>query len=127
MIYGVGVDMVRISRVEAALARHGERFAERILTDTELRNFRRARRGADALAKYFAAKEAFVKALGTGFRMGIGWRQIEVRSDRLGRPYLVLSGRALELVDEFGAGESHLSLSDEDEYALAFVTLLKRA
>lgn len=126
MIHGVGVDMVRIRRIEAALARFGERFARRILAEAELERYRRRPRRPEFLAKSFAAKEAFVKALGTGLRGGLSWREIEVRNDARGRPYLVLHGRAREMLEEHGAGESHLSLCDEDEYAVAFVTLLRR-
>jgi len=118
--------MVHVPRIHSALGRFGDRFAQRILTSAELRRYAGARRPADFLAKHFAAKEAFVKALGTGFRLGVSWRDMELRSDRLGRPYLVCDGRVGELLDEFGAGESHLSLCDEADCALAFVTLLKR-
>jgi len=125
LIFGVGVDLVRISRIEAALERFGERFPRRILADAEYWRYRESPRQADFLARHFAAKEAFVKALGTGLRLGIGWRQIEVCRDHRGRPYLVCRGRARELMHELGAGESHLSLCDEAEYALAHVTLLR--
>jgi holo-[acyl-carrier protein] synthase len=117
--------MVRISRVEAALTRFGDRFARRILTPTEFARFRRSRRQADLLAKHFAAKEALVKALGTGFRDGVSWRHIEVKHDPLGKPYLECSGRVLEKLEESGVAAAQVSLCDEDEYALAFVTLEK--
>ena len=126
MIYGIGVDLVRISRMAAALSRFGERFAERILSDSELQRFLQARRRADFLAKHFAAKEALAKALGTGFRDGLGWRQIEVHNDPLGKPYLVCTGRAKQMLDTQDIGASYLSLSDEGLYALACVVLLKR-
>ena len=123
MIFGVGVDLVRISRIEAAIGRHGQRFAERILCDGELEGFADSRRKAAFLAKHFAAKEALLKALGTGLRMGIQWSHMEVRNDELGKPFLVCRGRVQELFDERGITASHLSISDEDEYAAAFVTL----
>ena len=125
MIYGIGVDIVRIARIEAALERFGNRFAHRVLSDNELLQFAESTRPANLVAKHFAAKEAFVKALGTGIRDGLNWREIEVRHDPLGRPYLHISGRASEMQTERAVGDSHLSLSDENEYALAFVTLLK--
>lgn len=124
MIYGIGIDLVRISRIEAALERHGRRFAERILSRRELEEFSGNPRQAAFLAKHFAAKEALLKALGTGLRMGIEWRHMEVCNDTLGKPFLVCSGRVQELFDERGIGASFLSLSDEDEYAAAFVTLV---
>lgn len=126
MIHGVGIDLVRTARIEAVLARFGERFARRILTEAEYRRFAHTRRPADFLAKHFAAKEAFVKALGTGFRQGVSWREIEVHNDPLGKPYLEFAGRVRELMESYRAGECHLSLCDEGEYAAASVTLLKR-
>jgi len=126
MIYGIGVDLVRISRIEAALERHGSRFAERILSDHELEAYGATRRKANFTAKHFAAKEALLKALGTGLRMGIHWGHMEVRNDTLGKPYLVCRERVQDLFDERGISASFLSLSDEDEYAAAFVTLVCR-
>ena len=123
MVHGIGVDLVRISRIEAALERFGERFARRILTQAELREYARRPRRADFLAKHFAAKEALVKALGTGIRMGIQWHDAEVRRDALGKPYFVCSGRVSELFSEQSVGASHLSISDEDGFAMAFVVL----
>ena len=124
MIYGIGVDMVRVSRIQAGLDRFGERFARRILTANELVEFLRSRNQPYFLAKCFAAKEATSKAFGTGFRGGLSLRQIGVKHDNLGRPYLEYSGRALEMLKEFGIAESHLSLSDERDLALAFVTMV---
>lgn len=125
-IHGVGTDIVRIERMEASLARHGERFARRILADAEMEAFHAARSPARLLAKRFAAKEAAVKALGTGFRDGIGLRDIAVDHEPGGRPFLRFSGGAEALCRTLGIHESHLSLSDESEYAIAFVTLVGR-
>jgi holo-[acyl-carrier protein] synthase len=124
-VHGIGVDMVRISRVEASLLRFGVRFAERILSAAELSSFHQTSRKAALLSKHFAAKEALVKALGTGFTHGVSWRHIEVHRDPLGKPYLVCRERALELLRARAVAELHLSLCDEDAYALAFVVLLK--
>lgn len=124
MIYGIGIDLVRISRIEAALERHGDRFAERILSGHEMKGYAASRHRANFAAKHFAAKEALLKALGTGLRMGIQWRHMEVRNDTLGKPYLVCSERVQELLDERGITAIFLSVSDEDEYAAAFVTLV---
>lgn len=126
MIFGIGVDVVRISRMETALGRHGRRFAERILSDYELEGFAGSRRQAAFLAKHFAAKEALLKALGTGLRMGIQWSDMEVHNDTLGKPFLICGGRVQALFDERGVGASFLSIADEDEYAVAFVTLVRR-
>ena len=124
MIYGIGIDLVRISRIDAAIGRHGRRFAERILSEHELAEYAASRNRANFIAKHFAAKEALLKALGTGLRGGIQWRHMEVRNDALGKPYLVCSERVQELFDERGITASFLSISDEDEYAAAFVTLV---
>ncbi|MDR5868211.1 holo-ACP synthase [Halomonas koreensis] len=123
MILGIGTDIARVARFEAAQARHGERFAERLLGADELARYRDRGRPAAYLAKRFAAKEAFVKALGTGLRRGMRWPEIQVDNDALGRPTLSLSGRALELAQAEGVRSLHLSLSDEAAFAVAFVVL----
>lgn len=125
-IYGVGTDIVRIARIESGLARHGERFARRILAPSEMAAYHAARSPARLLAKRFAAKEAAAKALGTGFRQGVGLRTIAVDHEPGGRPYLLFSGGADRLCRSLAIAESHLSLSDEQEYAIAFVTLVRR-
>lgn len=125
MIYGIGTDIVAVARIQTALDRHGERFARRVLAEGELAGFFQAASPAHYLAKRFAAKEATVKAIGWGFRDGLGLRQIAVAHDGRGRPGLVYSGRAAQLVEQLGIRASHLSLSDERDYALAFVTLLR--
>ena len=126
VIYGIGVDLVRISRIDAAIGRHGRRFAERILSDHELVLYTAHRHKAGFTAKRFAAKEALLKALGTGLRMGVRWHDMEVRQDTLGKPYFACSGRVQELFHERAIVDSLLSISDEDEYAVAFVTLVCR-
>lgn len=126
MIYGIGVDLVRVPRIAMALSRFGERFAQRILSDAELQAYTQTRRRADFLAKHFAAKEAWVKALGTGFRGGLGWHEIEILNDSWGKPYIVCTGRAQEMLLERGVGSCYLSLSDEEPFAVAFVVLLLR-
>lgn len=126
MIFGIGIDLVRISRIEAAIERHGHRFAERILGTGELEAYAGSRYKSAFLAKHFAAKEAALKALGTGLRKGIQWGDMEVRRDPLGKPFLVCGGRVRELFDEHGITESFLSITDEGEYAAAFVTLVIR-
>lgn len=125
MIHGIGVDLVRISRMQSGLERFGERYARRILTTKEYTEFLQAPHRANFLAKRFAAKEAAVKAFGTGFRDGLALRHIGVSHDRLGRPFLEYSERASEMLSELGIGGSHLSISDEDDHALAFVTLIR--
>jgi holo-[acyl-carrier protein] synthase len=125
MIFGIGTDIVRISRIQQGLDRYGERFARRILAGEELTDFQRTLHPARFLARRFAAKEAVVKAYGTGFTRGMTFHDIVVSHDAAGKPLLLLSGRALELQYEMGIGEKFISISDELEYAVAFVTLLK--
>jgi len=125
MIFGIGTDIVRISRIQKSLDRYGERFSRRILAGQELDDFERTLHPARFLARRFAAKEAVVKAYGTGFTRGITFQDIVVSHDAAGKPLLLLSGRALELQQEMGIGEKFISISDEQEYAVAFVTLLK--
>ncbi|QFU02162.1 Holo-[acyl-carrier-protein] synthase [Halomonas sp. THAF5a] len=123
MIIGIGTDIARVARFERAMARHGERFAERLLGELERERLRDHALPAAFLAKRFAAKEAFVKALGTGLRRGMRWTEIQVVNDALGRPSLVLSGKAQALAEAAGVRALHLSLSDEEALATAFVVL----
>lgn len=124
MIVGIGTDLVRVARLEEGLARFGESLARRILAEAEWEEFLRERRPAHFLAKRFAAKEAVSKALGTGFRGGMKLSDIEVIHDRVGRPGLRYSGVTALRIGERGVSASHLSLSDEQAYAVAFVVLV---
>ncbi len=125
MIYGIGTDIVRIARMQQSLDKHGERFARRILTEHELIGYQQTTRPAHYLAKRFAAKEATAKAMGTGFRNGLSLKHINVVHDEQGKPLLEFNGLAAEFMTEQGINESHISLADEQEYAVAFVTLVK--
>lgn len=125
MIFGIGADIVRVSRMDEALLRHGERFARKILAEEEWQGYLANARPAFYLAKRFAAKEAMVKALGTGFRHGFGLRHIAVYHDRLGKPGLRFAPDIQQRLSEMGAGEVLLTLSDEEDLALAFVVLLR--
>lgn len=123
MIYGVGTDIVEISRIESGMERFGEKYAQRILADSELLEMSKVVNPAQFLAKRFAAKEAVVKAMGIGFTDGIAMTQIVVGHNDKGKPLIEFSGRADEVRKSLGIGESHLSISDERHYAIAFVTL----
>ena len=129
MIYGIGTDILQISRVQTALARHGERFAEKILGPEELAKYRirKARveaRGLRFLATRFAAKEAFSKALGLGMRMPMSWRAMQVLNDASGKPVPVTSGTLSAYMAEHGLS-AQVTLSDEADYAVAFVIVEK--
>lgn len=123
MIIGIGTDIAQVARFDSAVVRHGDRFAERLLGEMERERLADHTQPGAYLAKRFAAKEAFVKALGVGLRRGMRWTEIQVVNDALGRPSLVLSGKARELANAAGVKAIHLSLSDEAELALAMVVL----
>ena len=125
MIYGIGTDIVQISRIEQALARNGDRFAEKILGPEELVKFyaRRARndvRGMRFLATRFSAKEAFSKAVGLGLRMPMTWRSAQMLNAPSGKPVIVCSG-ALDQFMRDNRLSAQVTISDEAEYGVAFV------
>jgi holo-[acyl-carrier protein] synthase len=121
LIVGVGIDLVRIARVRQAIERWQERFLERVFTPGEIAYARGRRDPAEHLAARFAAKEAALKALGTGLAMGVRWRELEVQRVRGQRPRLALSGRTAELGAARGVQTLHLSITHDGEYAMAQV------
>jgi len=126
MIFGIGTDIVQISRMKNSIEKHGLRFAKRILSDNEFSHFKdktTLSMQAAFLAKRFAAKEAAVKALGTGFRDGISMTHISVSNDELGKPILLFTDTALEISQHKGVTHMHLSIADEKEYAVAYVVM----
>ena len=126
MIYGIGVDLVRVDRIQRVVERYGDRFLDRVFTGREIAYCRGKPWTAAALAMRFAAKEAFSKALGVGLRRGgIRWREVEVVPDPMGKPELALSGRAAELCQQAGIQGMHLTITDEDNHAIAVVILEK--
>lgn len=126
MIYGIGIDVISVARVAAALQRFGDRFAQRILAERELQDFRRRKAPERFLAKRFAAKEAFSKAMGTGIRTPVTWRYIEVGHDRRGKPLIVPHPLLAARMKEWDIGAAHISITDELDTAVAFV-ILERA
>ncbi len=130
MIYGIGTDIIQISRIEAALARNGERFAEKILGPEELEKYRRRKgkveaRGIRFLATRFAAKEAFSKAIGLGMRMPMTWRAMQTLNAPGGKPLAVASGTLKEFMEQNGL-TAQVSITDEADYAVAFVIVEKK-
>jgi holo-[acyl-carrier protein] synthase len=123
MIIGIGTDIVAVARLQRDLDRFGERFAARILTDEEMQEFRANARPANFLARRFAAKEATAKALRTGIAGGLTFRQIGVAHETSGCPRLVFTGYAKDLIKCRSVDAVHISISDERDYAVAFVTL----
>ncbi len=123
MIVGTGVDIVEVPRIEAAIGRFGRRFLERIFTEDEIRYCESKANRVERFAARFAAKEAGLKAIGTGWRRGVGWKEVEVRREASGRPTLVFSGRAAEFAARLGVKRASLSLSHTAEHAVAQVIL----
>jgi len=127
MIYGIGTDIVSVSRIEQALSRHGERFPQRILSDAELAEFAGKRDQVRFLAKRFAAKEAFSKALGLGMNMPMSWRRMGVGHDPRGKPLIVCHPELEAYVKSLGVSVGHISITDEQDHAMAFVVLERHA
>lgn len=125
MILGIGTDIVAVARIEAAIQRHGDAFAETILADEELPEYRASKHPARFLAKRFAAKEAFAKASGQGLRAPVTLRAIRVTHDDLGKPILAFSAELAAYLDAQGMSGHHLSISDEKEMVVAYVVLEK--
>ena len=131
MIYGIGTDLCDVRRIEATLARRGERFAERVLGPRELQVFharreRVAARGVRFLATRFSAKEAFSKAIGLGIRSPMSWRACEILNEPSGKPFLRLSGELASWFDSRG-WVGHVTLTDETDYAASFVVVEQKA
>jgi holo-[acyl-carrier protein] synthase len=129
MIYGIGTDIIQIARIEAALVRNGDRFAEKILGPEELRKYLQRKdkvavRGLRFLATRFAAKEAFSKALGLGMRMPMTWRAMQTLNAPSGKPVVVTSGVLKEFMDNNGL-TAQVTITDEADYAVAFVIVEK--
>ena len=128
MIYGIGTDICDVRRIRASLERHGDRFAEKVLSGAELatwraRSLRWPERGVRYLATRFSAKEAFSKAIGLGMRMPMTWRACEVGTLPSGQPVIVLHG-ALKEWCEARALTAHLSVTDESDYAARFCVVV---
>jgi holo-[acyl-carrier protein] synthase len=123
MIFGVGIDLVNIPRMEAVLRRWGDRFVKRVFTEQEAQICYQRAYPAASFALRFAAKEAFSKAIGLGMRKGIRWKDIEVLHLPGGKPILKLKGKSSEACREKGVTRLHLSLSDEGRYGSALVIL----
>jgi holo-[acyl-carrier-protein] synthase len=127
MIYGIGTDICDIRRIRASLDKHGDRFAQKVLSDNELHTYRARRerwpeRGVRYVATRFSAKEAFSKAIGLGMRMPMTWRLCEVAKLPSGQPTLVLHG-VLKAWFEAKGLSAHVSVSDESDYATSYVVV----
>jgi holo-[acyl-carrier protein] synthase len=121
MILGTGIDIVETARIREALERHGDRFCRRLYSPGEITYCEKSKNKAERYAARFAAKEAAFKALGTGWREGVRWRDVEVVHQPSGKPELVLTGRAAELAKQLGVGRTAVSISHADHYVVAQV------
>jgi len=126
VIHGIGTDLVSVKRIEDALFRYGDRFLHRILSEAEVAEYAQSSHPARFMAKRFAAKEAFSKAWGTGIGEAVGWHDVSVAHDSHGKPLIATSATLAEkfLTEKIVA--AHISLSDENDHALAFVVLEKQ-
>ncbi|PPV40780.1 hypothetical protein C4L14_02175 [Enterobacter sp. RC4] len=118
-----GTDIVEIARIEAVIARSGDRLARRVLSDNEWAIWEAHQQPVRFLAKRFAVKEAAAKAFGTGIRNGLAFNQFEVFNDELGKPRLRLWGEALKLAEKLGVAHMHVTIADERHYASATVII----
>jgi holo-[acyl-carrier protein] synthase len=126
VIFGIGTDVVQVARVQAIFDRHGEHFVRRLLMPDEEIAFRSYKRPVRFLAMRFAAKEAIVKALGTGFAHGVWIRDVGIAANAWGRPEVIWSERGRTLRDRLGAGEGHVTLTDEAGLVVAVAVLMRK-
>jgi holo-[acyl-carrier protein] synthase len=123
MIVGTGIDIVNMDRIEGVMKRWGDTFLRRLFTEQEILCCQKNIRPSTCFAARFAAKEAFLKAIGWGLRNGIQWIDIEVQNDSLGKPFLSFHGKVPEVLEALHVKESFLTLSHEHPYAVAHVLL----
>ena len=124
MTIAIGTDIVEIQRIASALERQGDKFVQRILTESEIAEYQARGNSVAFLAKRFAAKEAIAKALGTGIGRGISFQHIIVSNNSDGAPQVELQANAAERLKQMGGSQVLLSLSDEKNYALAYVAII---
>lgn len=126
MIFGIGTDVLKVERIERVWGRFGDHFAERLLLDEEREFFARAKNKARFLGMRFAAKEAIVKAMGTGFAHGVWVRDVGSVPDARGQPQVIFSPRGREMCGRLGIGEGFVSLTDEAGLIFAVAVLMRR-
>ncbi|HMK85046.1 MAG TPA: holo-ACP synthase [Steroidobacteraceae bacterium] len=127
MIYGIGIDVLEVDRVERVHAKHGERFIAHLLMPEERAQLERTARPVRFLAMHFAAKEAIVKAMGTGFAHGVWIRDVGIVQNAWGRPEIVYSERGAKVRDSLRVGEGHITLTDEAGLVVAVAVLMRRS
>ncbi len=128
MIHGIGIDLIEVERIGKTTLRYGDRFYTKIFTENEI-NYCKSKSNlnnqSQCFAARFAAKEAFLKAIGTGLRNGLHWKDVEVSNDNLGKPNLVLRNTALEIIKKIKTSNISLSISHTKNAAIAVVILEK--
>ncbi len=127
MIYGIGIDVLKAERVQRTLEKYGERFVNHLLMPEERAQLERTARPGRFLAMHFAAKEAIVKAMGTGFAHGVWIRDVGMVQNEWGRPEVVYSARGAKVRDGLGIGEGHVTLTDEAGLVVAVAVLMRRS
>jgi holo-[acyl-carrier protein] synthase len=125
VIFGIGTDIVELSRVQETWNRFGDHFVKRLLMDEERVLFERNKQPVRFLAMRFAAKEATVKAMGTGFAHGVWIRDVGIVNNDWGRPEIIWSERGRKVCDDLGIGEGHVSLTDDAGLILAFAIVMR--
>jgi holo-[acyl-carrier protein] synthase len=125
-VLGIGTDIVECLRIAQMIERHGELFIDRVYTTAEIEYCRCRKQATQHFAGRWAAKEAILKAIGTGWRRGISWRDIEVRNESGGKPTVALRGGARDVVEQLGVGEILVTISHCRTHATAFAIALGR-
>jgi len=123
MILGTGIDIVEVPRIARSIERFGDRFLTRVFTASEIRYCQSKANAVERFAARFAAKEAGMKAIGTGMRGGVTWQDFEVGREPGGRPTMVFHGKAAQVAQTLGGRHTHLSVSHTEEHAIAYVVL----
>jgi holo-[acyl-carrier protein] synthase len=127
VIFGIGIDVLKADRIEQVYAKHGQRFVDHLLMPEEHAQLSRTRRRVRFLAMRFAAKEAIVKGMGTGFAHGVWIRDVGIVQNSWGRPEVVYSERGAKVRDSLGIGEGHVTLTDEAGLVVAVAVLMRRS
>jgi holo-[acyl-carrier protein] synthase len=127
MIFGIGIDVLKVDRIERVYGKYGERFVDHLLMPEERVQLLRTARPVRFLAMRFAAKEAIVKGLGTGFAHGVWIRDVGVVQNKWGKPEVVYSARGAAVRDALGVGEGHVTLTDEAGLVVAVAVLMRRS
>ncbi len=121
MVVGLGVDIIQNNRIQSIVEKWGDKFLKKIFTEYELDFINKHSQKTQRYASNYAAKEAVAKALGTGFRNGIRFRNIELKRDNMGKPFIELAGTTKSFADDLGINKIHTTISHEKEYSVAVV------